>query len=60
LFAVGARRGIEVAAVLAVTDLLGPPGPSAGGGPPRTRIDDEGLVAASERVGQAGAAALLG
>jgi len=49
LFAVGARRGVEVAAVLAVTDLVGPP---------RQRIDDEGLVAASERVGRAGAAAL--
>ena len=51
LFAVGARRGIEVASVLAVTDLLD-------GG--RERIDDEGLVAAGERVGRAGAAALLG
>ena len=50
LYAVGARRGVEVAAVLAVTDLLD-------GG--RTRIDDEGLRAAGERVGRAGAAALL-
>jgi uridine phosphorylase len=49
LFAVGARRGIEVASVLAVSDLL------AGG---RRRIDDAGLVAASSRVGRAGAGAL--
>ena len=50
LFAVGARRGIEVASVLAVSDLLGAT---------RERIDDEGLVAAGARVGRAGAAALL-
>ena len=50
LYAVGARRGIEVAAVLAVTDLLGEG---------RERIDEEGLQAAGERVGRAGAAALL-
>jgi DeoD family purine-nucleoside phosphorylase len=50
LYAVGARRGIEVAAVLAVTDLLA--------GPERARIDDEGLRIAGERVGRAGAAAL--
>jgi uridine phosphorylase len=49
LFTVGARRGIEVASVLAVSDLL------AGG---RRRIDDAGLAAASSRVGRAGAAAL--
>jgi uridine phosphorylase len=50
LFAVGARRGIAVASVLAVSDLL-----SDG----RRRIDDEGLEAAGERAGRAGAAALL-
>jgi uridine phosphorylase len=50
LFAVGARRGIAVGCVLAVTDLL------ADGS--RERITDEALVAAGERVGQAGAAAL--
>lgn len=49
LFAVGARRGIEVATVLAVTDLVGPP---------RQRIDDDGYEAAAKRVGAAGAAAL--
>ena len=50
LYAVGARRGVEVAAVLAVTDLL------AEG---RVRIEDAGLRAAGERVGRAGAAALM-
>jgi uridine phosphorylase len=49
LFAVGARRGVEVAAVLAVTDLVGPP---------RERIDADGLRAAGSAVGRAGAAAL--
>jgi uridine phosphorylase len=51
LFAVGARRGIEVASVLAVTDLLGEG--------TRSRIDDEGLKDAGARVGRAGVAALL-
>ena len=51
LYAVGARRGIAVLSVLAVSDLVSGDGP-------RRRIDDEGLVAASVRVGQAGAAAL--
>ena len=50
LYAVGARRGVEVAAVLVVSDVLGER---------RERIDEEGLVAAGERVGRAGAAALL-
>ena len=50
LYAVGARRGIEVASVLAVSDLLGDG---------RARIDEDGLRAAGERVGRAGAAALL-
>jgi uridine phosphorylase len=50
LYAVGARRGVEVAAVLAVSDVVGPP---------RRRIDDDGLRAAGERVGRAGAKALL-
>jgi uridine phosphorylase len=51
LLTVGARRGIEVASVLAVSDVL------AGG---RRRLGDEALVEASRRVGRAGAAALLG
>jgi uridine phosphorylase len=50
LFAVGARRGIEVASVLAVSDVLVPE---------RRRLDDDGLRRAGERVGRAGAAALL-
>jgi DeoD family purine-nucleoside phosphorylase len=49
LFALGARHGIEVACALAVSDVL------AGG---RTRIGAEELVAAGERVGRLGAAAL--
>ncbi|HEX8082888.1 MAG TPA: hypothetical protein VF529_01275 [Solirubrobacteraceae bacterium] len=49
LFAVGLRRGVAVASVLAVSDLVGPP---------RVRIDEEGLRAAGSRVGRAGAAAL--
>ena len=49
LFAVGARRGIAVASLLAVSDLL------AG---ERQRIGDEELLAAGELVGRAGAAAL--
>ncbi|HEX8123012.1 MAG TPA: hypothetical protein VF549_17310 [Solirubrobacteraceae bacterium] len=51
VFAVAARRGISAASVLAVSDVVGPP---------RVRIDDEGLVQASKRVGRAGAEALLG
>ena len=51
LFAVGARRGVEVAAVLAVTDLL-----DRGS---RERVDEEGLREAGSRVGRAGAAALF-
>ena len=50
LFAVGERRGIEVASVLAVSDLLVPE---------RERIDDEGLEVAAKRVGRAGLAAVL-
>ena len=50
LYAVGARRGVEVAAVLAVSDVVGPP---------RQRLDEDALRAAGERVGRAGAAALL-
>ena len=50
LYTVGERRGIEVAAVLAVSDLLGEG---------RDRIDAEGLAAAGEKVGRAGAQALL-
>ena len=50
LFRVGELRGVEVAAVLAVTDLLD--------GALRERISDDALVQAGERVGRAGAAAL--
>lgn len=50
LFAVGARRQVAVAAVLAVSDLL------AGGG--RTRIDDDALLAAAEAMGAVAVAAL--
>jgi uridine phosphorylase len=45
------RRGLRAASVLAVTDEL------AGG--ERTRIDPDGIEAAGEAVGRAGAAALL-
>ena len=51
LFAVGARRGMEVASVLAVSDLLVPE---------RRRIGDEELETAAKRVGEAGLAALTG
>jgi DeoD family purine-nucleoside phosphorylase len=54
LFAVGARRGIAVACVLAVSDVISPPG---NGG--RRRIGDEELEDAARRVGRAGQAALL-
>jgi uridine phosphorylase len=49
LFAVGAQRGIAVACVLAVSDVLDGR---------RARIGEEELRTASERVGRAGAAAL--
>jgi DeoD family purine-nucleoside phosphorylase len=49
LFAVGARRGVAVGCVLAVSDVL------VSG---RARIADDALRDASERVGRAGAAAL--
>ena len=51
LFRVGELRGIEVGCVLAVTDLLA--------GESRERISDDGLAEAGERVGRAGAAALV-
>jgi DeoD family purine-nucleoside phosphorylase len=51
LLRVGALRGVATASVLAVTDLLGDGD--------RRRIGDDDLVAAGERVGRAGAAALL-
>jgi uridine phosphorylase len=50
IFQVAARRGLRAACVLAVTDVL------AGG--ERRRIDDEGYVAAGERLGRVAAAAL--
>ena len=51
LFAVGSLRGIAVASVLAVSDVL------CDGG--RERLSEEELVAAGERVGRAGARALI-
>jgi uridine phosphorylase len=51
LFRIGERRGVAVGCVLAVSDGL------ADGA--RVRISDEDLVAAGERVGRAGAAALV-
>jgi len=52
LFTVGARRGVAVACVLAVSDVLS--------GASRSRISAEELVLAGERVGRAGFAALAG
>jgi uridine phosphorylase len=50
LFRVGEVRGVAVGSVLAVSDVL------ADGS--RQRLDEDGLAAAGERVGRAGAAAL--
>ncbi|HEV2813938.1 MAG TPA: hypothetical protein VGW10_11860, partial [Solirubrobacteraceae bacterium] len=50
LFCVGLRRGISVACVLAVSDVLGSE---------RVRISEEGLRAAGSAVGRAGLGALL-
>jgi uridine phosphorylase len=51
LFAVGARAGISVACVLAVSDTFSPGGD-------RTRIDDHALLAAAESMGGAAVASL--
>jgi uridine phosphorylase len=51
LFAVGARRGVPVACMLAVSDTIG-------AGEERRRIDDDALLAAAERMGTAAIAAL--
>ncbi len=51
LFAVGARTGIPVACVLAVSDVFDDAGA-------RTRIDDESLLSAAEAMGAAAVAAL--
>jgi uridine phosphorylase len=51
LFRVGELRGVAVGCVLAVSDVL------VGG---RSRVSSEELVAAGERVGRAGASALVG
>jgi uridine phosphorylase len=51
LFAVGARRGVPVACMLAVSDTF-----AAGG--ERSRIEDDALLAAAERMGAAAIAAL--
>ena len=53
LLHIGALRGVRVACLLAVSDVFG-----AGGA--RSRLDGDGLVLAGERLGQVGAAALLG
>jgi uridine phosphorylase len=51
LFAIGARTGISVACVLAVSDTFAADGE-------RTRIDDHTLLAAAESMGEAAVAAL--
>jgi nucleoside phosphorylase len=51
LFQVGSSRGVAVACVLAVSDVLA--------GSSRSRISAEELVAAGERLGRAGVTALL-
>lgn len=51
LFALGAASGVQVACVLAVTDVFDEQGR-------RARLDDHGLVAAAERMGRAATAAL--
>jgi DeoD family purine-nucleoside phosphorylase len=53
LFAVGAGAGIEVACLLAVSDVFDESGA-------RTRIDDHGLLEAAEEMGRAAVAALCG
>jgi DeoD family purine-nucleoside phosphorylase len=53
LFAAGAARGVPVACVLAVSDTFDVHGA-------RTRIDDESLLDAAERMGRAAVAALTG
>jgi DeoD family purine-nucleoside phosphorylase len=53
LFAVGARRAIPVACMLAVSDTFG-------ADDERRRIDDDALLAAAERMGAAAVAALAG
>jgi uridine phosphorylase len=52
LFAVGARAGVPVACVLAVSDLIGEPGDG------HQRIDDDALLASAEAMGRAAASAL--
>jgi uridine phosphorylase len=52
LFRVGELRGVAVGCVLAVSDVL-----STG---ERQRLDEDDLIAAGERVGRAGASALVG
>jgi DeoD family purine-nucleoside phosphorylase len=54
LFAVGARAGVAVACVLAVSDLLGE-GPEGA----RKRIDDDALLGAAEAMGRAAVSALV-
>jgi uridine phosphorylase len=53
LFALGARAGIEVACLLAVSDTFDAHGA-------RTRIDDHALLAATEAMGRVAVAALTG
>jgi nucleoside phosphorylase len=54
LFAVGARAGIPVACVLAVSDLIG-----ENPGDRHARIDDDALLAAAEAMGRAAVSALV-
>jgi DeoD family purine-nucleoside phosphorylase len=51
LFAVGARNGVAVGCLLAVSDVFPAPGM-------RTRIEDDALLATAERMGSAAVAAL--
>jgi DeoD family purine-nucleoside phosphorylase len=50
LFALGAARGVQVACLLAVSDIVRGEG--------RERIDEDGLIAAGERLGSVGTSAL--
>jgi DeoD family purine-nucleoside phosphorylase len=62
LFAVGALRGMPVACLLVVSDLLtddtAPDGGAPGGGSQSERIDDDTLIASAEAMGRLAVAAL--
>lgn len=57
LFALGTRLGVPVACVLTVSDLL-PDDERASSPPSRTRIDDELLITAAEKMGRLALSAL--